>query len=96
MTSSLPKPSPLTDLNTKSKTCLYCDKQKGHNTVCKGAETKIILKSKVMFIESYLDIQTKWQSPKEKEKVKESIWVSSIVENPGFCYALTSEILSSK
>lgn len=95
MTASLPKPSSLTDPNTESKTCLCCDKQKSHSTVCKGAETEIKLKSKVRFIKPYLDIQTKCQSPKEKEKVKESIWVSSIVENPGF-YAPTSEILISK
>lgn len=57
-------------------------------------EAEIILKPKVRVIKPYLEIQTKYQSPKKKEKVKESIWVSNIVENPGF-YITTSEILSS-
>lgn len=64
-------------------------------TIQSAKEAEIIPKPKVRFIKPYLDIETKYLSPKEKEKVKESIWVSNIVENSGF-YIPTSEILSSK
>lgn len=77
-----PQTSP--EILSQSKTCLYCGTYKDHSTVCAGRKAEIILKLEIKFTNHYLDTQTKCQSPKEMENVKESTGVPSTVETSCF------------